>query len=93
MTKSLKGDYFTIQLLSSSKKQDVVRFIAKSNLKQASYYETYRDGQKWYVVTHGKYPSRKAASSAIHKLPETIKKNGPWVKSSAMVNKEMNKKN
>lgn len=90
--KNVKGDYFTIQLLSSSKKQDVVRFIAQSNLKQASYYQTYRDGQKWYVVTHGKYPTRKAATAAIQKLPESVKKNGPWVKSSAVVNKEIHKK-
>ncbi len=91
--KDTKGkSYFTIQLLSSSSKQDVMRFIAKSQLKQASYYETYRNGQKWYVVVHGKYPSRQAASAAIKKLPESIKKNGPWVKSSQWVDKEISKK-
>lgn len=87
-----KENYFTVQLLSSSKKQDILRFMEKYHFKEASYYETYRDGQKWYVVTYGKYPSRKAASSAIHKLPEGVKKNTPWVKSSEMVNKEMVKK-
>ena len=72
-------DKFTIQLLASQSKADLLRF-AKVNSIDAKVFRTQNHGKSWYVLTYGQYKGRDAAKQAISHLPKSLAKLKPWVR-------------
>lgn len=79
---STETDYYTIQLLGSHNKQEILDFIKAHRLEaKALYYKTSYQGQPWYVLVYGLYKTDAAATAAVKQLPEAVQRLTPWVKS------------
>jgi DamX protein len=70
------GDSYTLQLMASSEMQ-----ILKEHIKhlpqlhqQLAYYHMKRNGQHWYALIYGIYPSAEAAMQASKDLPASLGK-------------------
>lgn len=81
---------FVIQLAGFSYPSVFKEFIADH--QQLEYFGYYRqlNGQKLLVITSRVYDSRDEALQARESLPESVKQRGPWIKSLAAVNNEIN---
>ncbi|WP_281559858.1 SPOR domain-containing protein [Thalassomonas sp. RHCl1] len=81
---------FVIQLAGFSYPSVFKEFIADHD--QLEYFGYYRqlNGQKLLVITSRVYDSRDEALQARERLPESVKQRGPWIKSVAAVNNEIN---
>ena len=67
-------------------------FIEKHQLlkqKEIAYYESTFRGKPWFQLLYGLYPDRQAARLAANKLPENLRQAGPWIRSLAVVQKEI----
>jgi len=85
-----KNQHFTVQLMASDHFGDVKSFITKYQLgKKAHYFRTSNQGKPWYMLTYGRYASEKQAENALKHLPQSLKKHSPWVKSFAILEKEV----
>jgi septal ring-binding cell division protein DamX len=81
---------YTMQLMASNKLSDVKAFIAQNNLGSAAhYYETKMNGKPWYMLTYGDYRTETQAQMALQEMSSRIQSNHPWVKSLAIVQKEV----
>ncbi|WDD99713.1 SPOR domain-containing protein [Thalassomonas actiniarum] len=97
VTSGVNPDYFlqtkqgfVIQLAGFSYPSVFKEFIADH--EQLEYFGYYRqlNGQKLLVITSRVYDSRDEALQARESLPESVKQRGPWIKSVAAVNNEIN---
>ncbi|WDE04749.1 hypothetical protein SG34_026095 [Thalassomonas viridans] len=81
---------YVIQLAGFSYPSVFKEFIAEH--PQLEYFGYYRQlkGQKMLVITSRVYASRAEAIQARENLPESVKQRGPWIKSLAAVNNEIN---
>ncbi len=83
-------EHYTVQLISSGSKTDVVQFIdANKQLKRLSYFHTIRNGKSWYVVVQSTYDSYSEANKMRKRLPEHIAKNSPWVRQYGSIQQEL----
>lgn len=81
---------YTMQLMASAKLSDIKAFIVQNNLgSMAHYYETQLEGKPWYMLTYGDYPTASQAQLAVQQLPVALQDHHPWVKSLAVVQKEV----
>ncbi len=73
---------YTIQLLASGNEPAVNKFIRNAGLDGvANYYRAKKkNGDDWFVVTYGKYGSKRAAISAINDLPDKMSIYRPWAR-------------
>lgn len=86
------GDY-TLQIMGGRRAAAIRQFAAANRLEGPStILRTMRDGQAWYVLLYGAYPSRAAASQALTKMPTTVRAAKPWPRSIATVQAEFTKK-
>lgn len=70
---------YTLQLLGSRREAALRQFIAANNLADnATVVHTQRDGQDWYVLLYGRYPSRAAASAALTRFAPAVRAAHPW---------------
>lgn len=76
---------YTIQLMASHNKQDLIHFIKVNQLKQAKIGSVNRDGEAWFVVTVGAYSKKEDALAAVKHLPSHLAKLNPWVRSGNQV--------
>lgn len=68
---------YTIQLLASSNKEDLNRYIKNHpTIKQATIRKVERKGSAWYVLTYGQFGQREDARVAMNKLTEFK----PWIR-------------
>lgn len=77
----LKQDpnYFTLQLMAANNEPGVLQYIEGNGLTDSvAYFFSERDGNPWYAVTYGSYPSRSAANSVT--LPPVLSGTKPWVR-------------
>jgi len=75
---SAPDSYFTIQLLISSNKAEIERYIRDNYLgNNANYYLTQKHT---YVLLYGAYPTRAAAQATLLNLPAAVKAQKPWIK-------------
>ena len=61
----------------------LLEFIEKNHLLQQNkiaYYESTFEDKQWYQLLYGIYPTRPDAESAVAKLPENIRRAGPWIR-------------
>lgn len=80
--RSAPASNFTIQLLASANKSELLRYIQANALdSQAMYYQTQRNGQDLFVLVYGLYTNRSEAQAALQKLPAPIRAQQPWIKS------------
>lgn len=72
-------NHYTVQLLGTYSKEGMQAFIGKHRLdSRAAWFETTNGGSPWFVIVHGIYPTRKAASAGIAELPPALQRNKPW---------------
>lgn len=72
---------YTLQLFGTSNRARWQAFVdrQKPGTPVASF-ETRREGQAWYVAIFGSFPSQAAAEAAAARLPASIGKVAPWVR-------------
>lgn len=81
---------YTVQLMASAKLSDVKDYIVAHHLEgKANYFETKLDGKPWYMLTYGNYSTVQKAQLALQDLPQNMQNHHPWVKSTALVEKEV----
>jgi len=81
LLKQPRGAY-TLQLAGVRDRAAATRFIQRHGLvAETAVLTTRRDGQAWYVLVHGYYPTRQAALAAAARLPAAVRKEvQPWAR-------------
>ncbi len=73
--------HYTLQLASSTNRRVIDRYYRENGLEgQGGYYRNRREGQDWYALVYGAYPTVSEAKAAIGSLPEALRKWSPWVR-------------
>lgn len=78
------SNHYTLQLLGSYSKKQIVDIITKNNLAgdpNINAYRTKFNGRNWYVLTYGLFNTAAQAQQDIANLPESIQRLKPWVDS------------
>ena len=82
--------HYTLQLASSTNQQLIDKYYLENELAgQAGYYRSKREGEEWYALVYGSYPSVQAAKDAIETLPQDLKKWSPWVRNIKSIHRIM----
>ncbi len=81
LLKQPRGAY-ALQLAGVRDRAAAARFIQRHGLAaETAVLTTRRDGQAWYVLVHGYYPTRQAALAAAARLPAAVRKEvQPWAR-------------
>lgn len=80
------ASYYTIQLLGSHERNDLLEFVQHHHLdSKAIYYKARFNGKPWYVLVYGTYRTQAQAEESLKQLPENVKNANPWVKSMGSV--------
>lgn len=73
---------FTLQLLATHQEATAKNYLKKFSLKEdAAIFNVKRNGENWFTLLYGNYPSKSSAQAAANKLPKGVSK--PWVRSFA----------
>lgn len=81
------ADFFTAQLISSTKRSDVADYLAKQQLRgQGKVFKTTRDGEDWWYLLFGSYPTREAATAAVESM--NIKVKSVWIRHFGSLHKK-----
>ena len=82
--------YYTLQLASSTNQQLIDKYYRENELEgHAGYYRSKREGEEWYALVYGAYPSVQDAKDAIETLPQDLKKWSPWVRNIKSIHRIM----
>ncbi|MEC7729588.1 MAG: SPOR domain-containing protein [Pseudomonadota bacterium] len=72
---------WTIQLVAGNLEQTALNVISRySQLGDLVYTRGERQGQPWFMVFYGEFPTREAANVAAAGLPEELASRSPWVR-------------
>lgn len=75
------ASYYTLQLASSTNRKLIEKYYTENQLQgMAGYYVTQRQGEEWYALVYGAYPTVGDANAAITSLPKDLRKWSPWVR-------------
>lgn len=78
--------HFTLQLFGTYQRDSVKGFIEQHKLRgKVAAFKSQRNGRDWYVLVYGSYADRNAAKQAISRLPASLRKSAPWVRSFASI--------
>jgi len=80
---SQDSESYTIQIIGVSNEKSMLDFINKNQLlkqNEIGYYESTFNGKPWYQALFGLYPTKQEARRAADKLPENIRRAGPWIR-------------
>ena len=86
--KGMPDNNYTVQVIAGTNRQrvaDVSAFLSD----RYWIYEKDVNGKRYYVLIVGQYSDLGAATAAIARLPQTVKKSGPFVKRFRTVKQEM----
>jgi len=87
---SQNPDFFTLQLIGSTKKSSAEQFIKQHNLQNDAYvFSTTRKGKPWYSVIYKSFARRKEAVSAANSLPKSLNKIKPWIRQFEHIKQDM----
>jgi len=76
-----KSSNYTVQLMSSPVKIDVLNFVKYHELEgKIAYRESLFKGKVWYSIVTGSYTSKSGAYDAIEDLPASVMSNKPLVR-------------
>ncbi len=79
--KTQNPNHYTLQLASSTNADLIRKYFEENALTgKAGYYKNKREGEYWYALVYGAYPSAREANKAIASLPEDLRKWSPWVR-------------
>ncbi len=83
-------DAYTAQLMASSR-PDALYSSSKNNALQnkVAIYRILRKNKDWYVMIYGSYPNKDSMRAAVAKLPASLRKNAPWLRSFSAVQAEL----
>lgn len=81
--------HYTLQLGSASQPDSLLATARKLHLSNYLVYETQRNGRVWYVLVYGEYLGMTQAKQALQRLPVSLKKDAPWIRSLAHVQSEL----
>ncbi|THB67773.1 MAG: hypothetical protein D6B27_03915, partial [Gammaproteobacteria bacterium] len=85
---SQKRGHYTIQYLASPNKTSVIEYRNKYKiLKSSRIMKISRKGKIWYILVMDRYETNLAARNFIKKLPDSIREDGPWIRSFASLQK------
>ncbi len=77
---------FTLQLLATREEAAIKGFLTFAPAPSPSaVYRFERDGEAWFALIHGAFPSRGAAERAINALPEVHRRGPPWIRTFSEV--------
>ena len=89
--KAQKANHYTLQLASSTNKDLIHKYYVENSLQgKAGYYRNRRQGENWYALVYGSYPSVSAANAAVADLPADLRKWSPWVRKLKDIQRLMN---
>ncbi len=72
-------EFFTVQLISSTRRSDLAGYIAKRELQgKVKVFRTNRNGEDWWYLLFGSYPTRQAAAAAMESM--NIKAQSVWIR-------------
>jgi DamX protein len=78
------GAYFTVQLFATTSREKRDAFVnQQEHPDRFATFETRRNGEAWYAVTYGAYPTQADAKSAAAALPGSVGKVQPWIRTFA----------
>lgn len=82
LTQALQEKLYTIQLVASTDKIDMKRYIKSNKLlySTAKLNHYTEHNVIWYVLTIGEYSNMTDAQESIKKLPPSLKRLNPWVR-------------
>jgi tetratricopeptide (TPR) repeat protein len=76
---SQPADFFTVQLISSTERSGVKSYIVNRELQgRVKVFKTTRNGEDWWYLLFGSYPTHKAATSALESM--NIKAKSVWIR-------------
>lgn len=79
--KAQTPNFYTLQLASSTNAELIKKYFVENSLVgKGGYYKNRREGEYWYALVYGAYPSVSAANAAAASLPADLKKWSPWVR-------------
>ena len=79
---SQQNGAYTIQVLGSRNEQTAIKYIeSERSLEELVYIESLYKEKPWFVVVLGVYPDKTAAKVKMNKLPSSVKKQKPWIRS------------
>lgn len=85
---NLENSYYTLQLASSTNLKLIQKYLSENELQgTAGYYKSKRQGEYWYALVYGAYPSVDEANIAIATLPKDLRKWSPWVRNVKSIHK------
>lgn len=82
--------YFAVQIIALSDPEGLQSFQRKHDLQEALHYRSQRNGKPWHVLVLASFADRAAAERARDSLPAEVRKQGPWIKSLAAIQQEIN---
>jgi TPR repeat protein len=79
--KTQESKNYTLQLASSRSQELIEKYFTENQLQgKAGYYKSRRQGEYWYALVYGSFPSVSEANEAIANLPKDLRKWSPWVR-------------
>lgn len=74
---------WTIQLVAGRLETTALTVIDRyAKLGQLVYTRSERQGEPWFMVFYGEFPTREAANAAASELPDALVAQSPWVRSA-----------
>lgn len=81
---------YTVQIMAVRDLADLRRFARKGQVDlKLAYYRISRKGQPWFILVGGAFEGREGAARAVRRLPASLRKNAPWIRSLESVQKEI----
>ena len=83
---------YTVQIVGAASEANIQAFVTAAQLSvTAGYFGTLLNGKPWYVVVAGNFPDRESAAALLSALPDSAKASGPWVRSLAGIQSDIQK--
>ncbi|MFK7852461.1 MAG: SPOR domain-containing protein [Granulosicoccus sp.] len=80
------ANQFTVQMSASRDRASVENFLQRNPLDPPnSIFSFDRDGDTWFALVHGLFPSIEDARQAVEKMPASAQTNQPWIRSVGRV--------
>jgi DamX protein len=87
--RALPANQFTVQLLGSTSRANVEDFVRRHASTPLYWFETRNQGNPWFVIMMGAYPSRAAAQTAASGLSGELGRLEPWIRSIGTIHGEI----
>ena len=79
-------DQFTVQMSASRDLTSIQNFLLRNPLPLPnSIFSFERNGEVWYALVHGIFPSLAAAQQAVERMPAAAQRDQPWIRSVARI--------